>query len=175
MDKRGEYQEFPSNIFYLTVPKNFVGEALSASQISSNENVWIRGGGVSRVSAERFCLTEPKQFIGEHFGVSDKFFYRKFSCIGRGDITVLSELFVSQDRTENFCTGTLLFSGKLQVSKKNVDKRGHITIFSRSFNVSHCRKLSYGILLFSRKFLVSEKYMDEKGGITFFRQNFLVS
>ena len=36
----------------------------------------------------------------------------------RGGITVLSELFVSQDRNEKLCKGTLLFSGKFLVSKK---------------------------------------------------------
>ena len=49
--------------------------------------------------SKSFCLTVPKYFIGEHFGVSEKIFYRKFSCIG-GGITVLSKFFVSQDRNE---------------------------------------------------------------------------
>ena len=35
MDKRrGEYQDFPSKIFCLTIPKNFVGESFSVSLIS---------------------------------------------------------------------------------------------------------------------------------------------
>ena len=80
-------------------------------------------------------------FIGEHFGVSEKFFYRKFSCI-EGGITVLSKIFVSQDRNEKLCKGTLLFSGKLLVSKRNMDKTGHITIFSRNFYVLQCRNFS---------------------------------
>ena len=37
MDKRGEYQDFPSNIFCLALPKNFVGESFSASLISGIE------------------------------------------------------------------------------------------------------------------------------------------
>ena len=37
----------------------------------------------------------------------------------RGGITVLSELFVSKDRNEKLCKGTLLFSGNFLVSKKN--------------------------------------------------------
>ena len=37
MDKGGEYQDFPSKIFCLTVPKNFVGESFSASLISGIE------------------------------------------------------------------------------------------------------------------------------------------
>ena len=42
------------------------------------------GGGYHDFPSKSFCLTVPKYFIGEHFGVSEKFFYRKFSCIGRG-------------------------------------------------------------------------------------------
>ena len=37
MDERGEYQNFPSKIFCLTVPKTFVGEPLSISLISGIE------------------------------------------------------------------------------------------------------------------------------------------
>ena len=44
MDKRGggEYQDFPSNIFCLTVPKNFIGEPFCAvfQKISGSEKVY---------------------------------------------------------------------------------------------------------------------------------------
>ena len=51
----GEYQDFPSKIFCLTVPKNFVGEPFSVSLIAGTEKVWIRErGGVSRFSVETF-------------------------------------------------------------------------------------------------------------------------
>ena len=35
----GEYQDFPSKIFCLTVPKNSIGESFSLWQISGIENV----------------------------------------------------------------------------------------------------------------------------------------
>ena len=77
------------------------------------------GGGYHDFLSKSFCLTVPKYFIGEHFSVSEKFFYRKFSCIGEGGgITVLSKFSVSQERNENLCKGTLLFSIKFLVSKK---------------------------------------------------------
>ena len=45
LDKRGgEFQDSPSKIFCLTVPKNFVGESFTVALISSIEKVWIRGG-----------------------------------------------------------------------------------------------------------------------------------
>ena len=147
MDERGgggvgvEFQDFPSKNFCLTVPKISVEESFTVAIISGIEKVWIRGGGSITIFRRSFCLTVPKYFIGEHFGVSEKFFYRKFSCIEGGGITVLSELFVSQERNEKLCKGTLLFSGNFLVSKKFMDKRCHITIFSRNFYFSQCRKL----------------------------------
>ena len=42
MDKKGEYQNFPSKIFCLTVPKNFVREPFRAvfQKISRGEKVY---------------------------------------------------------------------------------------------------------------------------------------
>ena len=42
MDKRGEYQGFPSNFFCLTVPKKSVGEPFCAvfQKISGSEKVY---------------------------------------------------------------------------------------------------------------------------------------
>ena len=41
-----EYQEFPSTIFCLRVPKIYVGESFTVALISGSERVWIGGGGV---------------------------------------------------------------------------------------------------------------------------------
>ena len=89
-------------------------------KISGREKYFMdkRGGGGITIFRRSFCHTVPEYFIGEHFGVSEKFFYGKFSCIGGGGITVLTKFFVSQDRTEKLCKGTLLFSGNFLVSKK---------------------------------------------------------
>ncbi len=39
LDKRGEYQDFPSENFCLTVPKNFVRQLSSVAVISGTGNV----------------------------------------------------------------------------------------------------------------------------------------
>ena len=66
MDKRGEYQDFQSKIFCLTVPKIFVGESFTAALISGTEKVWIGGGwggeGVSRFSVENFFVSQCRKF-----------------------------------------------------------------------------------------------------------------
>ena len=112
-------------------------------------------GGI-KIFRPSFCLTVPNHFFGKHFGVvSEKFFYRKFSCIGgAGGITVLSELFVSQHRNEKLCKGTLLFSGNFLVSKKKLWIRRGISRFSVEIFMSHtAENFRRGILLFLRKFL----------------------
>ena len=48
MDKKGgEYQNFPSKIFCLTVPKNFVVEPFSVSLISGIEKFYASEGYVT--------------------------------------------------------------------------------------------------------------------------------
>ena len=102
-------------------------------KFSGREKYYMdRKGGYHDFPSKIFCLTVPKYFIGEHFGVSEKFFYRKFSCIG-GGITVLSELFVSQDRNEKLCKGTLMFSRKFLVSKKIYGQEGAYHDFQSEF------------------------------------------
>ena len=65
---------------------------------------------------------------------------------GGGGITVLSELFVSQERNEKLCKGTLLFSGNFLVSKKIYGKEG-ISRFSVEIFMSHsAEKLRKGTL-----------------------------
>ena len=43
----GEYQKFPSKIFCLTVPKNFVGEPFSVSLISGIEKFYASEGYIT--------------------------------------------------------------------------------------------------------------------------------
>ena len=58
---RGEYQNFPSNFFCLTLPKNFVGEPFSLSLISDIEKVYASEGYVT-ISAENFSSHSTKTF-----------------------------------------------------------------------------------------------------------------
>ena len=84
MSKRG-YHVFPSKIFCVTVPKNFVGIPSMFQKIWDIENFYAsEREGVSRFSVENICHTVPKNFVGEQFGVSEKFVYRKFLCLRWG-------------------------------------------------------------------------------------------
>ena len=117
--RRGEASRFCRKFFHLTGPKKLrQGTILCFRKFLVGKNIlWIREGGIT-IFRRSFCLTVTKYFIGEHFGVSEKFFYRKFSCIGGGGHHSFVEIFVSQDRNENLCKGTLLFSGNFLVLKK---------------------------------------------------------
>ena len=60
MDKRGEYQDLPSKISCLTVPKIFVGEPFSVSLISGIEKLMpVRG--ISRFSIENLLSHSTKK------------------------------------------------------------------------------------------------------------------
>ena len=108
-------------IFLISQDRKTSPENHSVFQKNSGREKYFmdrRGGGGITIFRRSFCLSVPKNFIGEHFGVSEKFFHRKFSCIGGGASWSLSKFFVSQDRNEKLCEGILLFSGSFLVSKK---------------------------------------------------------
>ena len=69
--------------FYLTVAKNFVRNHLMFQTFS---NVRYRKNLCKRteyheLKSKIFCLRLPKDFVVEHFGISEKFGYRKISCL----------------------------------------------------------------------------------------------
>ena len=136
-----------------------------------------RGGGGGGITIHDF----PSKFLSH---CTEIFYWRTLWCFRkilltkifmhrRGGITVLSKLFVSQDRNEKFCKGTLLFSGNFPVSKKFMDKRGHITIFSQNFYVSQCRKISSGNPTVFEKIFGFKKFYGSKGGYHDFQSKFL--
>ena len=134
----------------------------------------VERGGIT-IFRRRFCLTVPKFFIGEHFGVSEKFFYRKFSCIGGGGASRFCRNFSShRTETKSFVKEPFCFPEIFWYRKKIMEKRGLITIFSRIF-WAHSAEKFYG-----HPFNVSENLGYRKilcliGGITIFRRKFFVS
>ena len=69
MNGGGEYQDFPSKHFCLTVPKNFVEEPFRVSLVSGIEKFYTSKGYVT-FFCRNFFLTVPKIFAGEAFSVS---------------------------------------------------------------------------------------------------------
>ena len=60
MDERaGEYQDFLSKTFCLSVPRNFVWKPFSVSLLSGAEEVWIREGvGSIKIFCRQFSVSQ---------------------------------------------------------------------------------------------------------------------
>ena len=69
MDKRGEYQDFPSNFFSLTVPKSFVGEPFVVTLFLGNGKFNASEGYVT-MFRQKFFPIVPKSAVGKPFSVS---------------------------------------------------------------------------------------------------------
>ena len=70
MDKReGEVSRFSFENFFLTVPKNFVGQPFRVSLISGIEKFYASEGYVT-IFCRNFCLTVPKISVGEPLSIS---------------------------------------------------------------------------------------------------------
>ena len=71
--ERGEYHDFPSKIFCLTVPKLSVGEHFTVALVSGIKKVWIRerGGGSIKIFRRKFFVSQSrKNSYGEPYSVS---------------------------------------------------------------------------------------------------------
>ena len=65
-DNLEEYQNFPPEVFCLTVPKKQVSESRSVSLFSENETFFL--GGLCREFLSAIsCLVLPKNFLNETF------------------------------------------------------------------------------------------------------------
>ena len=116
--------------------------------------------------SQSFCLTVPNYFIGEHCGVSENFFYRKFPCIGGGASRFCQNLLFHRTETKIIVKETFCFPKSFWYRKNIMDKRGHITIFSRNFYVSQCKKFGTGFVGIPwrfQKIWVSKNFMHNRG------------
>ena len=95
----GEYHDFPSKIFCLTVPRISVGESFTVAIILGIEKVWIREGGVSRFSSEIFLSHSAENCRRGILYCCNNFEYRESLDKRGGSITIfLRNFFVSQCR-----------------------------------------------------------------------------
>ena len=104
--KGGEYQNFPSKIFCLKVPKKIVGEPFSVSLISGIEFFYASEGYIT-ISLRIFWSRSTETFVEEPFcAVFQKIPFREKFMDKRGGASTFSvEDFLSHS-AENFRTGT---------------------------------------------------------------------
>ena len=155
MHTRG-YHVFPSKIFCLTVPKNFVGESFSVSLTSGPEKNWIKEGGCIKIFRRKFFCLSAENFCRGILYCTNNFGYRKSLDKGGGQYHDFPSEFLSHC-IEIFHWRTLWCFRKILLSKIFMHRRG-ASRFCRTF-VSQDRneKLCKGTLLFSGNFLVSKK------------------
>ena len=147
----GEYQDFPSKITCVTVPKLSVGESFTIALISGIKKVWIRKGLVSSFSVKNFLSHSAESFRGgegrnplaiQKLRVSEKFgqYVR-----GGGSIKIFCRnFFVSVPKNfvgEPFCDVTQKVSDSEKVY--GLERGwGSINFLRRKLFVPQCRKFS---------------------------------
>ena len=124
--RRGEASRFCQKIFISQDRKNFAREPFCVLEKFWREKYFMdkRGGGVSRFSVEKFLSDCTEIFHWRTLWCFRKILLSKIFMHRRGESRFCRKFFVSQERNENLCRGTLLFSIKFLVSKKFMDKRG---------------------------------------------------
>ena len=174
--RREDASRFCRNFFYLTGPKKLrQGTILCFRKFLVGKNIlWIRGGGYHDFQS-KFLSHCTEIFHWRTLWCFRKILLSKIFMHRRGrGITVLSKFFVSQDRSEKLCKGTLLFR-KFSGIEKNLWIRGGSSRFSVEIFWPHSAEKFRG-----HPFNVSENLGYRKilciiGGITIFLLKFFVS
>ena len=142
MHNRGCHN-FPSKIFCLTVPKNFVGIP----------TVFEKTFGFKNHSAEKFR--------GHPFNASENLGYRKILCILGGITFFRRKFLVSQ--CQKISWASLQCFRKIGVSKIFMHIRVYHNFPSRIFDLTVPEKISWASLQCFRKFEVPKNFMHTRG------------
>ena len=146
-DKRGGGGEsrFSVEIFLShSAEKTSPGNHSVFREISGRKKkLWIREvGAVSRFSIEKFLSRCTEIFHWTTLWCFRKFLSSKIFMHRRGTSRFCRNFLSHRTDTKNFVKEPFCFLDNFWYRTKIGDKRGHITIFSRSFYVSQCRKIS---------------------------------
>ena len=152
--RRGEASRFCQNFFYFTGPKKLRQETILCSRklLVGKNILWVRGG-ILRFSVEKFLSDCTKIFHWRTLWCFRKILLSKYFMHRRGHPGFV-EIFCLRTETKKFVKEPFCFPENFWYRKKFMRRRVHITIFSRNFYVSECRKLSQGNPTVLRKFLV---------------------
>ena len=120
--EEGGYQDFPSNVFYLTVPNISVGGVFSVSFISLWK-IWIREDGDIKIFLRIFWSHSPEIFRRGILWCFIHFGYRKCLDRRRGGFQDLPSSFFLSHSAEHFRRGNPLVIHSSRVWKL-LDKRG---------------------------------------------------
>ena len=137
--------------------------------------IFLHNRGYHVFPSKSFCLTVPNYFIGEHCGVSEKFFYRKFQCIGGVGHRDFAEIFcLTGPKRKSLWKKPSVFQ-KVSGIEKKLWIRGAYHDFQSKFLCLLVQKHSYGNPTVFEKFFGFEKFCGWKGGYHVFRRKIWVS
>ena len=145
-------------VFFLTVPKNFVGEPCIRKFVVSKKILCIR-------NEYQFSPFSFLSHSAEKFSLSEKFPYQKFSCIG-GGIMVLSKFF-SFTWLKNFVRGPFCvlenFWHRVVLCLRGAGGE-RVSRLSVEIGLSYTTEtFPRGTVLCFGKFPVSKNIMDKRG------------
>ena len=130
MHQKGGYHISPSKTFCHTVPKLFVGEHFGVSENFVYRKNFMHKKRISLNSVEKFLSHSADKIHRRTLLCFEIILVSKIFKQGRGKLHGFVEnFFVSQDRNEKLCKGTLMFSRNFLVSRSFMDEKGGITFF----------------------------------------------
>ena len=158
-------------IFFVSVPKNTVGDPFSLSIISGIKKYWMRGwcGGMSRFSVENFLSHSAEKRLGEPFSHSSVLGIEKVWISGGGGRKGVSQVSVESFLSHNaeiFSGGTLQCC--VSVFQKNSGSKksyGYQVFPSKVFCLNLPKNFveETSVLCF-KNFPGAKKFMDKRGG-----------
>ena len=175
----GEYQDFPSKFFCLTVPKILVGDPFNFPQTRVTKNVKDKRGGDSRFSVEDILFHSAESFCKRPLEFFVIFGYRKMLWIkGEEYHDFSSKNLVSQCQKNSKGNISMLCFRKFLVAKiLCIRGGGGISGFPFEIFLSHrAENFLSGTLLCFTKPPVSKTVRDKRGCDSRFSiENFFVS
>ena len=171
---KGEYENFPSKFFWLTLLKTFAGESSTVAILSGIQNVSLRGGRSIKVLHLFFLSHSAENFRRGILHCCNNFGYCKSLVKREGEYQDFP-LKVFCLTVPNNSVGDTFFCNNFGY-QKGLDKSegGGIKIFGRKFLVSQCRKISKGNLSVFHYFRISKNFMPLRG-ISKFSMEYLLS
>ena len=140
MHTRG-YHVFPSKIFLYHSAENIRGHPFDVSENLGYRKILCIIGGITSFR-RKFFVSQCRKISWACLQCFRKFGVSKIFMHKRGASRFCRNFLSHMTETRSFVKEPFCFPENFWYRKKFMDKRGHITISSRNFYVSQCRKLS---------------------------------
>ena len=159
----GEYQDFPSNIFCLTLPKFSVGESFTVALVSGDEKVYgQQGKGSIKIFRRKLWSHSPESFRRGIFYSSSNVGYQKSLDKKVGVSRLSVENFLSH--SAEIVVGESFFVALISGIEKAWERRGQYQDFLSEICCVTVPKFSVGESLIVALNSGTEKFWIRGGG-----------